>query len=125
MASNLAGFTRKARSDSIFDDLGFYCLCGRRPCMVDFLGDKVFAKGGKRMGSAAGHDNPWWSQADEANGIAEDVRPQPGASGQRDRIVHADLGVTDPAPGRSATCQFLEWDELKENAIVDDQAQSI
>jgi hypothetical protein len=78
----------------------------------------VLAEGGEHVGGAADDEQPRRPGVDEADHVADQVGPQPGAGGERDRVVDAGLDVADPEPGRVRFADLVDRHELEEHAVV-------
>lgn len=64
-------------------------------------------------------------QIDEPDRIADDIGPEPGATADDKRIVHAGLHAAEPMARRSGDRKFVWHNEFVEQAIVHDQAHSL
>src|SRR5215468_10548540 len=91
---------------------------------LDLLAYEMFAECGEAVRKAAGDQQARRVPFDEPDGIAYDIGPQTRAAAENEGVVQSDLHGPEPVPCGTGLCDFLDRNELVEQAAIRNDAQS-
>ena len=84
----------------------------------------MLAEGGQHVARPSGDEHARRVALDHGHRVADEVAPEAGAGGHRQRVVDAGLHVADPAAVRVGAVEPVQGDELVEDPAIEEQAEA-
>src|SRR5207248_2036508 len=92
---------------------------------LDLLADQMLAECRERVGEPAGDEQARRVAADEADSVADDVGPKPGAGGQCRGVVDVELDIANPMSRGLVGVDLGDRYEFVKDAVIEVEAQTL